>query len=84
VCVLQVVGHEKDLREVIIKISNYLKKDYNFFVINYNTCMARALLLVFFRLRLDFLWARDVPVSLEAFFSWAWDSFALLDAGWGE
>jgi hypothetical protein len=30
-CVLQVVGHEKDLREAIIKISNYLKKDYNFF-----------------------------------------------------
>jgi hypothetical protein len=30
-CVLQVVGHEKDLREVIIKISNYLKKDYRFF-----------------------------------------------------
>jgi hypothetical protein len=30
-CVLQVVGHEKDLREAIIKISNYLKKDYNFY-----------------------------------------------------
>jgi hypothetical protein len=24
--VLQVVGHEKDLREAIIKISNYFKK----------------------------------------------------------
>jgi hypothetical protein len=47
VCVLQVVGHEKDLREVIIKISNCLKKDYRFFVIDYNTCVAHALLLVY-------------------------------------
>jgi hypothetical protein len=45
-CVLQVVAHEKDLREAIIKISNYLKKDYNFFIIDYNRCVARALLLV--------------------------------------
>jgi hypothetical protein len=46
VCVLLVVGHEKDLREAIIKISNCLKKDYIIFVIDYNTCVARALLLV--------------------------------------
>jgi hypothetical protein len=42
--VLQVVGHEKDLREVIIKISK--KKITDFFVIDYNTCVARTLLLV--------------------------------------
>jgi hypothetical protein len=49
--VLQVVGHEKDLREAIIKIYNYLKKITEFFVIDYNTCMARALLLVMARRR---------------------------------
>jgi hypothetical protein len=45
-----------------------------------------SLLTVFFRLRLDFLRARGVSVSLEAFFSLAWDFFALHDAGglgWG-
>jgi hypothetical protein len=46
VCVLQVVGHEKDLPEVITKISNCLKRLQIFFVIDYNTCVARAHLLV--------------------------------------
>jgi hypothetical protein len=53
VCVVQVVGHEKDLHEVIIIFFNCLKKITDFFIIDYNTYVARALLLVYIKTLLD-------------------------------